>query len=184
MKESTKNKLRSIKYSVRRFCIKVYDFFRYDIPYGIESILRWFPVIWKDRNWDACFVFLILRKKIALMEVHHKKYGHFVDSDKTVKELRVCRKLLDRLVKDEYEERALAPHNKKWGETKSRIEPCKDNKHLAEWIMTRPNANTPEEKEQESKEFVKLYDGAQLKRRRDINVLFKIISNRVQTWWD
>lgn len=35
-----------------------------DIAQGIKNLIKWFPIIWKDRNWDDSFIFNILQFKL------------------------------------------------------------------------------------------------------------------------
>ena len=50
---------------------KVYRWFRWDwkhfhkyLYYGIKNLITWFPVIWKDRDWDDYYILEILKFKI------------------------------------------------------------------------------------------------------------------------
>lgn len=35
-----------------------------DIAQGIKNLIKWFPIIWKDRDWDHQFIFDILQFKL------------------------------------------------------------------------------------------------------------------------
>lgn len=55
----------------------IYDFYwRYigykiaHFTYGIKNLYRWFPVIWKDRDWDDHFIFELLKTKLK----HQSQY--------------------------------------------------------------------------------------------------------------
>ena len=80
----------------------IISYIRYDIPQGIKSLFIWFKVIWNDRSWDWVFIFYILRKKLELMEHTFRVHGHAVDSEKTAHEIKICKLLLDRLIKADY----------------------------------------------------------------------------------
>jgi len=47
------------------------------LVYGIRNLWRWFPVIWKDRDWDHGYLSRILEFKLLSMYL-------FLNSDKTV----------------------------------------------------------------------------------------------------
>ena len=32
----------------------------YDFTEGIRNIIRWYPTIWNDRDWDQCFIYEVL----------------------------------------------------------------------------------------------------------------------------
>ena len=80
----------------------IYHFFRYDIPYGISNLVKWFPVIWKDRDWDYCFFLTILHKKLCFMEELFEYNAHYVGSEKDARIIKICRILSERLVRDDY----------------------------------------------------------------------------------
>ena len=31
---------------------------------GVKNIIYWFPIIWKDRNWDSHYIFEIIKHKL------------------------------------------------------------------------------------------------------------------------
>jgi hypothetical protein len=35
-----------------------------DISRSIKNIIRWFPIIWKDRDWDESYIYTILQTKL------------------------------------------------------------------------------------------------------------------------
>lgn len=38
----------------------------YSIKNGIWNIIRWFPVIWEDRDWDDYYIFALLYHKFCI----------------------------------------------------------------------------------------------------------------------
>lgn len=73
----------------------------YNIKYGIENIFIWLPIIWKDRNWDYIYIYLILQKKFELMENIHKN-SYCVNKEKTIRQLKIAKELCKRLSKESY----------------------------------------------------------------------------------
>ena len=75
---------------------------------GIENILMWFPVIWRDRQFDYAYLEYLLLYKMELM------YDHFTDPDKSMVDweqensgralqaLRICITILERRRDDFY----------------------------------------------------------------------------------
>ena len=35
---------------------------------GIQNLIHWLPVIWKDRHWDDHYIFEVLKHKIKLQQ--------------------------------------------------------------------------------------------------------------------
>jgi hypothetical protein len=34
------------------------------IKQGVKNLIYWFPIIWKDRNWDSHYIFEIMKHKL------------------------------------------------------------------------------------------------------------------------
>jgi len=163
---------------------KIKTFFR-SIKYGIENLIIWAPVIWKDRDWDHWYLYKMLKFKLIRMENLHRKYGHSVNSIKTADQIKICAKLLERLIEDEYDEHVFKNHNEKWGETHFHWDECKNKKGYSSLRITRrDNVNTNKEEEQERKEFNRLCKHEDKLRKQDIDYLFKLMNKHIQGWWD
>jgi len=156
----------------------------YDLKYGIENVFHWVPVIWKDRNWDHYFIYVILRHKLRLMEIQIREYGHHVNKDRDADNIKVCVNLLDRLIADEYSEMAFKRHEEKWGEADFTFTPLEEDPELSELHIDRPNVQTEEDKEQERKEFRRASEHEVKLREQDLDMLFKNMRKYIQTWWD
>tara|TARA_R110000868_G_scaffold64476_1_gene193547 strand:- start:189 stop:593 length:405 start_codon:yes stop_codon:yes gene_type:complete len=73
-----------------------------EIEAGIQNLIKWFPVIWKDRDFDHAFIEYLLQHKLQAI------YNRFNDSDQTyvnweaeesakaLKALRICLTILER----------------------------------------------------------------------------------------
>lgn len=70
---------------------------------GVKNCIRWFPVIWRDRQYDETFLFSILRRKLEMMEKFFLS-GDAVcmDAPRMAKEIRIARILASRLEKEKY----------------------------------------------------------------------------------
>ena len=67
---------------------KIRYFFR-DIKVGIKNLIIWFPVIWKDRWWDHYFLYVMLHKKLSLMEHNLRNYGCHVRAEEDAKKIKI-----------------------------------------------------------------------------------------------
>jgi hypothetical protein len=180
-------RLMSLKCWFRRIVICPYkntiDFFRYDIPYGIKNLIRWFPVIWQDRNWDQYYIYVILHKKLTLMEKGLRNGCHLY-ADKTADQVKICVLLLDRLIKDEYHENAFKRHEEKWGEAEFNFEDLEEKPDQCRLLITRLNVKTKKDEEQERKDFMRTSKHSDQMKNQDVEMLFKIMNKHIQGWWD
>ena len=74
----------------------------FNIKYGIENLIKWFPIIWNDRDWDYYFLIKLMRFKTEQMSKLHKEYGHCLDSSKYAKQLKKVSIALKRIEEDDY----------------------------------------------------------------------------------
>jgi len=157
---------------------KIINFIRYDIPCGIGNLTSYFKIIWEDRDWDSHFLFALLRFKLKRMEQLNRFHGHAVSSIEIADKIKVCVLLLDRIVKDEYEERVFEKHDKKWGDINL------DFSDSGCINITRKNVKTKEDHEKEWKEHKALWERSAALKQQDIDLLFKIMSKHATKWWD
>jgi hypothetical protein len=162
---------------------KILDFPR-NVKYGIQNLIKWFPVIWQDRDWDHWFIFKIFHFKLKEVEKLQREYGNAVTHEKIADQIKLAVLLLDRLIKDEYLENVLKPHEKKWGESEMIFTPIEGNKEYSSMDFKVEKANTKEEIEQESKERSIIYKHSDVLKQQDLDMLFKHMRKYIECWWD
>lgn len=81
----------------------IVESYYYDVIYGVKNLYRYFRVIWHQRDYDweslAYLIEFKLRDMIELFETH----GYHLDTDKSVKQMKVCAEILRRLQTNNYE---------------------------------------------------------------------------------
>jgi len=162
---------------------KIKDFFR-NIKLGIPNLIKWTPVIWKDRDWDQHFLYVILQFKLKQMEQLQRKYGISTNSKDYADQMKVCILLLERIIKSDYLMNTLKPHEEKWGESKLDFDRIPDKPGLNTAVFTVEKAITPEQIKQENKERMKLYKHVDNLEKQDLDMLFKLMRKNIEGWWD
>ena len=166
---------------MRRF-VKISDFFRYDIPCGIKNLIRWFPIIWKDRSWDHRYIYEILRHKLDLQQKHIRKHKNHEGYEETAQKIELCVNLLDRLLDADYNDIAFRFFYKKWGQPEFNW----IDKGNGYWQLDikHPKVLTNEDQLECDKEF-KVYSKREAElEKQDLDMLFKTMRKHIQTWWD
>jgi hypothetical protein len=151
---------------------------------GIKNIIKWFPTIYGDRDYDSFFFFVIMRKKLIEMEKLFREYGHHVDSKEDADKMKVCINLLDRLIADEYEENEYKKIDEKLGEIDLNFKPITDRPGVYSCDVSRSGIKTEEDKEKEMKEFKEASQKAVAMKNQDKEMLFKLLNKHILTWWD
>lgn len=154
----------------------------YDIVHGVSNLTIWFSVIWKDRWWDHHFFFVILHKKLSLMEKNFLENGHHVGREKDAHEMKVCRLLLERLMKDDYS--PMTVHEKKWGEANFIWKECDDNSEYYTLNIRHKKVKTEKDEIQQQKEFKRAIELEEYLKKQDIEYLFRIMKKHIRSWWD
>jgi hypothetical protein len=72
----------------------------------LRKLIRWIPIIWKDRDWDYYFVYEILKQKLIDTEVYIRKDGLHVfnehDADSILKAIDLIEKVQTEYHLDKY----------------------------------------------------------------------------------
>ena len=176
---------RKIVFNVEKpmFIEKIEDWFR-SLKQGSESLWMWFPIIWKDRQWDHQYIYVVFRHKLHLTEQLIRHHGHHVNNIADADKIKVCINLLDRLMKDEYHETAFKRHEEKWGPIQLNWKDSKDHPNMCEAAITYPNVKTDKDKKLETKDFRNASKAEAALRQQDIDLLFEMMQKHIQTWWD
>jgi hypothetical protein len=172
---------------LRMWPLRVIMDWKYNIQHGVRNLIRWAPIIWKDRDWCGSYILEILIKKIELQRetIINNKIVHPDELKVMDEDMSRCLDLLKK-ANDEwsnYEEPFVDQHDKKWGKRDFDFVPIED-KDLFEMKLNYEKDLTDEEKEQERKEFSEGFEKARRERERDLAEAMEIIARHVDEWWD
>lgn len=62
---------------------------------GIKNLIKWAPIIWKDRDWDHWYIYQILKTKLQHQADYTLKYGHLENSTKYAQQMLKCIEMID-----------------------------------------------------------------------------------------
>jgi len=146
--------------------------------YSIKNVIRWFPVIWRDRDWDHRYFFRIMQNKIKNMEHYSRVHGHLVSSETQANEMKRVYLLLKRLTGDIYNDMVFTEFDKKWGEATFSIN---EDDSLN---ITYENELTKEDKVELLYDLHEAFKRENYLKKQDVNYLFDLIKKHVLNWWD
>lgn len=72
-----------------------------NIKQGLKNLYVWFPIIWKDRNWDQGYIFDILAKKLTLQSQYIGQRDWHTTAKRDAEIMMTCVRLIEK-VKEEY----------------------------------------------------------------------------------
>ena len=69
--------------------------------YGIKNLFTYFPIIWKDRDWDQYYFYVLLQFKLKKIR-DRLNLNLFEGSEDVVKEIDIAIEALERIIDDNY----------------------------------------------------------------------------------
>lgn len=99
--EEKKNKLQKAIEYIRLLWKFEIRFYLKDFISGIKNLIRWFPIIWKDRDWDDHYIWQIMIQKIKFQAQYIRERDRYTRAKRDAEIMMTCVRLMER-VKEEY----------------------------------------------------------------------------------
>lgn len=74
-----------------------------DIRRSIKSVIRWLPVIWKDRDWDDSYIFIILQTKLKFQAKYIGDRDFHTLAKRDAEVMNLCVRLIDKIKESYYD---------------------------------------------------------------------------------
>jgi hypothetical protein len=69
---------------------------------GVKNIIYWFPVIWKDRDWDSHYIFEILQHKLTAQAKYIGDRDFYTRAKLDAKRMKLCVSLIKKIQEEDY----------------------------------------------------------------------------------
>lgn len=73
-----------------------------DIIKGIKNLWRWFPIIWRDRDWDDHYIWILLEKKLTNQAKYIGDRGYHLNAKRDAERMMTCVRLIKKIREEEY----------------------------------------------------------------------------------
>ena len=170
-----------------------------DFGQGVKNLWKWFPTIWKDRDWDHNFIYNLLAKKLEFQADFIGKSGIHIDAKRDAERIRLVVKLIKLQQESFY-----AMEYMDYQVTKEYFIPCDEehyewkqdtisetfveyfakyplwHKRAIEYIMANQKRFTSKHTDDQ---LVAMVMG-DLRQQKCNDRIFKIMSQDLQRWWD
>ena len=165
---------------------------------GIENLWYWLPVIWKDRNWDHQFIFDILSHKLKVQAKHIGDRGMHVSAERDAEVMMACVRLIEKVQEEWYSMEYMDYHK-----TKHWFEPISDKPGYSTWGSKQIEENFDDyfakypliyKRVLNGEGWLKIKDEndkdriasniAHINHDRARKLLFKIMEQNIERWWD
>jgi len=178
------NKVKNIYFSLRGFYYRnlTPSTLYYRTKYGIRNLIVWFPIIWRDRDFDHAYLFTMLEYKFSRMEKLFRKYGHLVSSDRNAHTTMICKNLCKRLADDDYTnpyEKRNRPHTE-WFRKKLQEAMHRELDEKGCIVIVRHYKLD----EPDSRWILPAHEHEVYLADQDLELLCKLIQKHSRGWWD
>lgn len=167
---------------------------------GVKNLWRWFPTIWKDRDWDDNYIFEILRVKLENQAKYIGGRGIHVSANRDAEKMRLVAKLIQLQKDDFYSMEYMDYHN-----TEYNFVPTDETKKWFTMKDTKLSENFDDFFKKYPRQYKKVLSGelniygkevdetdkqriameiAHENQERCRKLIFKIMSDEILHWWD
>ena len=168
---------------------------------GVKNLWRWFLVIWKDRDWDQHYIYEILAKKIQLQAKSIGDNDRHTEAKRDAERMQLVVKLI-RLQQDGFYESEYMDYEetKVWfediqdspgySELKSETVSERHDEYFAKYPRQYKKALSGElnmfnrDKIDTENKHVMAMEIANENQRRCKTLLFKLMEENIERWWD
>lgn len=134
--------------------------------HGVSNLIKWAPLVWKDRDYDYSFIEDLLRFKLRnMMHFFNGPDTDMLNAYKYAEEIEEVLYLLDRLHDDNYIEE---------------VSPGFFDKYFTDDFEKIINEITEEER----KFNISVYNQAEALEKEDRRRAYQLLSERIKSWWD
>ena len=89
-------------------------YYHKDFTRGVKNLWRWFPVIWKDRDYDGHYIFEVIRVKLEHQAKHIGDRDIHTTAKRDAEKMRLVAKLIKLQQDDFYDMEYMDYHNTKY----------------------------------------------------------------------
>jgi hypothetical protein len=168
---------------------------------GVKNLWYWSPVIWKDRNWDDHFIFEVLKHKLKAQAKYISNSDHHTRAQLDAKRMRLCVKLIQ-LVQDETyameymdytKDRVwFTPYEDKSGSSLYNSEEVWENYDelfkkyplVYKKVLKGAGPITLDGRDEADMKRIIAMNISHINQKRAQDLLFKIMNENINGWWD
>jgi len=168
---------------------------------SIKNLCRWFPIIWKDRDWDHFYIYQILEFKLRKQANYIGKMDRHTMAQKDARDMLTCAELINRVKEGYYDGEYMDYHDSdfnflpiedKPGYSELQINTISEDfdsyftkyptwyKRAISYIKENQNRYSSDH---DDKKLVAMIMG-DLRQEKAKELVFKIMANKINSWWD
>ena len=168
---------------------------------GVKNIIYWFPIIWKDRDWDGHYIFEILQHKLKAQAKYIGARDFHTRAQLDAKRMRICVNLIKKIQEEDYTMEYMDYHKDRVWFTDVEERPGnslynseeiweKYDEYFAKYplvykkVLKGEGVFTLDGRDESDIKRVIAMNIAYLNHDRARKLLFKIMEQNIEGWWD
>ena len=175
------------------------QYYHKDFINGVKNLWKWFPTIWKDRDWDDSFIFDLLIQKLKNQSKYIGKRDYHTRAKRDAEIMMTCVRLLEKVKVEEYGIEYLDYEVSDWN-----FVPCKDSPGYSTLEVDRISENFDDYFKKYPRQYKRVMNGEVSRFNRSVNkdknsiameiahenherarrLLFKLLEQNIEKWWN
>jgi hypothetical protein len=163
---------------------KIKQFFK-----NICNLIRWFPIIWKDRDWDDHFIFEILKFKLKNQAKYIGDKNRHLSAKRDAEVMMLCVRLIEKVQEEYYGGEYIDYHESdfRWLDTDhpdtKQLDIVELSEHFDDYFKKYPliYRMVPDLKAPKHRIAMQI---ARINHNRARKLLFKILEQNIERFWD
>jgi len=175
-------------------------YYHKDFIEGVKNLWKWFPTIWRDRDWDHGFIYEVIKVKLKHQADYIGSHDRHTRAKRDSELMLLCARLIQRCQDEHYDMEYMDYHesNYNWVDVEDKpdlkkleIEQLSENfdeyfkKYPLQYkrVMSGEVSRFSRPIEEKTKEVIAM-EIAHENQDRCRKLLFKIMERRIEGWWD
>lgn len=159
----------------------------------IKNLVRWFPIIWKDQDWDDWYIFEILKFKLKNQAEYIGYHDRHMSAKRDAEIMMLCVRLIEKVQSEYYGLEYQDYHKSELKLVDSKTHPgtykmdfVELSENFDEYFKKYPRIYKKCTKFpfHRTDKFGIAFNMATLNEERAFNLLFKILKENIRRWWD
>ena len=183
-------------YSIKRWL-------KWELPYypkyfieGVKNLIRWFPIVWKDRDWDDHYIWQVMKFKLSNQSKYIGAKDRHISAKRDAEIMMTCVRLIDKIQNEYYSSEYMDYHVTDFNFVDSETsnggkeaviteisERFDDyfSKYFLIYKKVRKSRKTLFPKKTKQGMAMNI---AHINHQRAKKLLFNILENNIERWWD
>jgi hypothetical protein len=155
----------------------------------IKNLIRWFPIIYRDQDWDDHFIFEILKFKLKNQAKYIGDKNRHLSAKRDAEIMMLCVRLIEKVQEEYYGCEYMDYHESdfRWLDTNNpdtkELDIVELSEHFDDYFKKYPLIYRMVPNLKAPKNVIAMQI-ARINEERAHKLLFKILEQNIQRWWD